>query len=1375
MQIQNYYKLSDSLNGAIRSEMSGGETDAETSAHLKISSETYKPYLISYTKASYFVKAFLLLLMFSSFFFLGLNAQTSRTVGGSGGADYSTLKAAFDDINAGALTGDIELNIISNTSETLTATLNADGNGSTSYTSVLIKPSGGEKRIISGSIAAGLISLNGASNVTIDGLNSGGDSLLFENTNTAGFTFHFVNSANNNLLDNLYVLGASTSTTSGVIRFTTASAVLAFGNINNTISDCFIAGDRNGNKPLNAIYSNGTVGKSNQNTITDCRISDFQNSTNTQSGIKLAANNESWTITNNKLYKTASSVISSSSVAVYGIYINDGSAYTITGNTIGYASDNSSGYFAYTVSNTSHTFYGIYLRSTTTNNSVISDNNIKNIDIDASANAFTFYGIYFDGTASPIDLTVENNAVGSLTDANSIVLKTTGRLDLYPVRFNGAANNYQVQLNSNQVGSINSSTVALGSLYGSMIYFAGSTSSSFFVNSNTIGAEGNGKISPGTVSSTGDYRIYGVTLGTSGSIEFNNNTICHIYENSSGSSNPWIYGVYVTFAGGTLTTNKIISGNSIHDIISYSGYSSFGSRVAVGIYVETGNNSYTLMINDNTIYNIKYLGSASVNCNVSGIGIPSTTQKMKIFNNVIYGIENNSTYSWSSNTYERGGISGIEMNNSTNSTNLVEIYNNRIFLKAENSGNPTCVPIKGIEVHSLSAVYYNTVVIAGTACSSGGGTIPTTCLTGGQYLEIPVYNNVFCNIRTGNGKHFAIANDGYTTYSTTNYTFFTDNNLYYTANAATVAKWSSSDRTLTQWKTSVYNSGIGPNVDLNSLNTDPVLADINTIDLWYAGSTTSPIRNAGVAIVGITDDCLGNTRNGSQPYLGAMEKIINIWEGTFSDDWGTAANWYSGALPLAGESIYFSASPLNNLVLDGHKVIDNLDNQQPLYDLIVNGYSLTIKGNLNVVGGAEIDATASNSEVIFNGSTQQNLPTGSILNGEFYNLTINNASGVVFNENISIAGTLSMQSGDVNMNSFEMTLGTSAGNTGTLVYSSGLVNGLMTRWFDASTNSGNSGLFPLGVDGNDRFVTVEYTTAPTVGGTLTASVNTGDMGTAGLPINNIASVGSCSSFDLVNTSDNGYWVIDAANGLNGGAYSITLVGEGIGGANNLCELTAIKRVSMGNWFESGVHQPVTGTIERPVVQRTDASGWSNWGFGGGSLTPLPLDLLSLNARCSEGKNIISWQTASENNIAFFEIEKSADGRNWISAGKVSANNSGSNINAYTYNDPEGNTNGMFYRIVIHEVNQSVSYSHLVMTECGMSDNRLFSVYPNPAGNEINVNSEESIGLIEILDVTGKLILSFYTEDTGFNCNIADLNPGVYLLKTGAGQIRFVRN
>ncbi len=56
-------------------------------------------------------------------------------------AGYNSLYAAYTAINGGTLhTGDVTVNIYANTTETQTATLNADGTGSTSYNSVSIVP-----------------------------------------------------------------------------------------------------------------------------------------------------------------------------------------------------------------------------------------------------------------------------------------------------------------------------------------------------------------------------------------------------------------------------------------------------------------------------------------------------------------------------------------------------------------------------------------------------------------------------------------------------------------------------------------------------------------------------------------------------------------------------------------------------------------------------------------------------------------------------------------------------------------------------------------------------------------------------------------------------------------------------------------------------------------------------------------------------------------------------------------------------------------------------------------------------------------------------------------------------------------------------------
>ncbi len=100
------------------------------------------------------------------------NIRVEATNSGNN-ADYATLKDAFDAINAGTHTGVINIGVCGDTTETASAVLNASGVGAANYTLVLITPTG--VRTVSGAIVAGspLIDLNGADNVTIDGLNFG--------------------------------------------------------------------------------------------------------------------------------------------------------------------------------------------------------------------------------------------------------------------------------------------------------------------------------------------------------------------------------------------------------------------------------------------------------------------------------------------------------------------------------------------------------------------------------------------------------------------------------------------------------------------------------------------------------------------------------------------------------------------------------------------------------------------------------------------------------------------------------------------------------------------------------------------------------------------------------------------------------------------------------------------------------------------------------------------------------------------------------------------------------------------------------------------------------------------------------------------------
>jgi hypothetical protein len=165
---------------------------------------------------------------------------------------------------------------------------------------------------------------------------------------TAGTsTIRFIADASNNTITNCTISGSSNLTTLGTIFFSTGTTT---GNDGNTISNCAIT-PAGSNLPVNVIYSAGTsVAIDNSgNTINNNTIQDYFSPTVSSAGIHLASNSAAWTITNNKLFQTATRTVSAITLTIRGIGVITASAggYTISNNTIGFTNAAGTGTTAY--------------------------------------------------------------------------------------------------------------------------------------------------------------------------------------------------------------------------------------------------------------------------------------------------------------------------------------------------------------------------------------------------------------------------------------------------------------------------------------------------------------------------------------------------------------------------------------------------------------------------------------------------------------------------------------------------------------------------------------------------------------------------------------------------------------------------------------------------------------------------------------------------------------------------------------------------------------------------------------------------------------------------------------------------------------------
>jgi hypothetical protein len=150
---------------------------------------------------------------------------------------------------------------------------------------------------------------------------------------------------------------------------------------------------------------------------------------------------------------------------------------------------------------------------------------------------------------------------------------------------------------------------------------------------------------------------------------------------------------------------------------------------------------------------------------------------------------------------------------------------------------------------------------------------------------------------------------------------------------------------------------------------------------------------------------------------------------------------------------------------------------------------------------------------------------------------------------------------------------------------------------------------------------------------------------------------------------------------------------------------------------------------------------------------LPVDFLSLKAHRIASHIQVEWQVAQEQEVRFYEIQKSSTGANFKFAGQVAAK--GNSALQLNYGWPDNNPfNGAnFYRVRSVDINGSYKYSNTVKVnyEAGSS---FIRIYPNPVVNnklslEFN-NQQAGIYNVHIINTAGAIVFKTKIVHSGVN-------------------------
>ena len=196
----------------------------------------------------------------------------------------------------------------------------------------------------------------------------------------------------------------------------------------------------------------------------------------------------------------------------------------------------------------------------------------------------------------------------------------------------------------------------------------------------------------------------------------------------------------------------------------------------------------------------------------------------------------------------------------------------------------------------------------------------------------------------------------------------------------------------------------------------------------------------------------------------------------------------------------------------------------------------------------------------------------------------------------------------------------------------------------------------------------------------------------------------------------------------------------------------------------GQSNPAMREVLVPNVVFTDATTPTNehiWAMAY-DYSPLPVELLSFQARCEDREMIVSWRTASEQQSASFTVERSSNGTIWSAIGTVSAAGHSVQPVQYSIVDRSGlSEGGLLYRLLQQDTDGTITLlSTVVAVECPTTGLFLF---PNPANDVVFARYPADIATdahIIVHDASGRTVFAgAIGRSTALN--VDSFAPGVY--------------
>ena len=158
---------------------------------------------------------------------------------------------------------------------------------------------------------------------------------------------------------------------------------------------------------------------------------------------------------------------------------------------------------------------------------------------------------------------------------------------------------------------------------------------------------------------------------------------------------------------------------------------------------------------------------------------------------------------------------------------------------------------------------------------------------------------------------------------------------------------------------------------------------------------------------------------------------------------------------------------------------------------------------------------------------------------------------------------------------------------------------------------------------------------------------------------------------------------------------------------------------------------------------------------------LPVKLTRFTAKTAGNDALLNWTSAEELNLAYYEIERSSHGNNWVSVAKIPGNST----HQYSYTDAGLATGEYLYRLRMVDVDETFNYSDSRSIRIAKGSNAFWVRNSQVDNNILNIEVYQPTQL-KMFDANGRLVWQKKVTPASLQVNVTGFSKGIYFVTSG---------